>query len=115
MTNNDKNIPPEQRCNANYRATGRDDTIRIINTSINDDPNVFNFVDGTGIQQALPNQLFVSFTEGGSCENYDQYTNDRDSCVSWTRPPVSPDDYVENYRGNVIITERLTRKSMLTF
>jgi len=99
LTNDDKNIPPEQRCTAaNYRATGRDDTIQVINTSTNDDLNVFTFVDGTGVQQDLPNQLYVSFTEGGSCEDYDQYSNDRDSCFSWTRPPVSPDKQFENYR-----------------
>ena len=113
MTNDDKNIPPEQRCTAaNYRATGRDDTIQVINTSTNDDLNVFTFVDGTGVQQDLPNQLYVSFTEGGSCEDYDQYSNDRDSCFSWTRPPVSPDKQFENYRGIFEITDNLTVNSI---
>ena len=99
LTNDDKNIPEEQRCTcANYRATGRDDTIQVINTSI-DDNDIFTFVDGTGVSQDLPNQLSVSFTEGGTCLSYDQYRNDRDECQTWSRPPVSPDQQKENYRG----------------
>ena len=74
MTNDDKNIPPEQRCTAaNYRATGRDDTIQVINTSTNDNLNVFTFVDGTGVQQDLPNQLYVSFTEGHKIQRVRTY------------------------------------------
>jgi len=98
LTNDDKNIPEEQRCTcANYRATGRDDTIQVINTSINDD-DIFTFVDGTAVVQDMPNQLFVSFTEGGSCTSYDQYNNDRNQCQTWTRPPTPSDQQMENYR-----------------
>merc|ERR1711990_743036 len=69
----------------------------VINTS-NDENDGFIFVEGTGVAQDLPNQLFVSFTEGGSCTSYDQYNNDRNQCQTWSRPPIPSDQQNENYR-----------------
>jgi len=99
-TNDDQNIPEGVSCTvANYRATGRDDTIRVLNTSTDDNDN-FRFADGTGVQKSteLPNQFFVSFTEVGSCDSYDQYAYDQGNCNAFNRPPVLPDqesDYLQ--------------------
>ena len=88
---------------ANYRATGRDDTIRVLNTSTDDDDN-FRFADGTGVQKSsdLPNQFFVSFTEVGSCDSYDQYANDHGNCNAFNRPPVLPGQDSDYLQGKCI-------------
>ena len=102
MTNNDRTIPEGTSCTvANLRATGLDNTIRVLNTSTN---NGFRFSDGTFIQKSsdLTNQFFVSFTEVGSCDSYDQYAYDKENCNAFNRPPVLPDsssDYLQGMKA----------------
>ena len=89
---------------ANYRATGRDDTIRVLNTSTDDNDN-FRFADGTGVQKStdLPNQFFVSFTEVGSCDSYDQYAYDHGNCNAFNRPPVLPNQESDYLQGKCML------------
>jgi len=99
VTNDDQNIPEGTSCTvANYRATGLDNTIRVLNTSTN---NGFRFADGTGVQKSsdLTNQFFVSFTEVGSCDSYDQYAYDKENCNAFNRPPVVPDSNSDYLQG----------------
>ena len=102
VTNDDQNIPEGTSCTvANYRATGLNNTIRVLNTSTN---NGFRFADGTGVQKSsdLTNQFFVSFTEVGSCDSYDQYAYDKENCNAFNRPPVLPDqdsDYLQGMKA----------------
>ena len=106
MTNDDQNIPEGTSCTvANYRATGLNNTIRVLNTSTN---NGFRFADGTGVQKSsdLTNQFFVSFTEVGSCDSYDQYAYDKENCNAFNRPPVLPDqdsDYLQGMKAGKCI------------
>merc|ERR1719284_1134690 len=98
FTNDDKHIPPEVRCTGqNIRATGLDDTVIVVNTSIDEKKNTFNFAEGTATQAfELPNQLFVQFAETGSCDSYDQYSNDRNNCNINQLPPKP--EIINNYQ-----------------
>ena len=102
MTNNDRTIPEGTSCIvANLRATGLDNTIRVLNTSTN---NGFRFSDGTFIQKSsdLTNQFFVSFTEIGSCDSYDQYVYDKENCNAFNSAPVLPDsnsDFLQGWKA----------------
>ena len=102
LTNDDENIDADQRCTvATYKATDREDTIQVINTSTNDARGVFQFAIGTGVQQNANNQLFVSFSEVGQCPSYDQFSNGKIGCFTLPRPPVPAEEQFENYRGTM--------------
>ena len=65
---------------------------------------IIRFADGTGVQKSsnLPNHFFVSFTEVGSCDSYDQYAYDHNNCNAFNRPPVLPDQDSDYLQGKNI-------------